>query len=163
MNRQDGFTVSSPAYYAACACDHFHLDFKNRCRENLERLGDGAMDNQKHDEAIKYYSSALSVYPPDTQRFFILRSKVGMAKSLWEDAVEDANEVSSIVSRKYLRWYRHNHQAIALDTSSPWGYGTKRAVLHRAGRYEEAIQTFETMLSKMEQSSDPQIRRRLHS
>ncbi|KAF8551251.1 hypothetical protein OG21DRAFT_1512971 [Imleria badia] len=117
-------------------------EFKHRCCDNLERLGDGAMNSQpeRHDEALKYYSAALSVYPANTQRFFILRSKVGMAKGLWEDAVVDANE------------------AIALDPSSPWGYKAKRAALHRSGRYEDAIQTFETMLSKMAHSPDPQIR-----
>ena len=34
----------------------------------------------------------------------------------------------------------------------------KRAGLHQAGRHDDAIQTFETMLSKMAQSPDIQIR-----
>ena len=45
---------------------------------------------------------ALSVHPANTQRFFILRSKVAMAEGLWEDAVEDANEASFILSRKFI-------------------------------------------------------------
>ena len=55
-----------------------------------------------------------------------------------------------------------NHQAITLDPSSPWGYEIKRAALHQAGRYNDAIQTFETMLSKMAHSPDPQIRGELN-
>lgn len=55
-----------------------------------------------------------------------------------------------------------NHQAIALDPLSPLGYEMKHAALHGAGRYDEAIQTFEAMFSKMAQSSDPQIRGELY-
>jgi hypothetical protein len=45
-----------------------------------------------------------------------------------------------------------------LDPSSPWGYERKHAALHRAGRYDAAIGTFETMLLKISQSPDPEIR-----
>jgi hypothetical protein len=41
---------------------------------------------------------------------------------------------------------------------SPWGYERKHAALHKAGDYDDAIHAFETMLSKMSQSSDPEIR-----
>ena len=47
---------------------------------------------------------------------------------------------------------------IALDPSSPWGYERKHAALHGAGRYDDAIGTFETMLLKISQSPDPEIR-----
>jgi hypothetical protein len=46
---------------------------------------------------------------------------------------------------------------IALDSSSPWGYERKHAALHAAGRYEDAISTFETMLLKILQSPAPEI------
>lgn len=45
-----------------------------------------------------------------------------------------------------------------LDPTSPWGYERKHAALHVAGRYDDAIGTFETMLLKISQSSDPEIR-----
>ena len=45
-----------------------------------------------------------------------------------------------------------------LDPSSPWGYERKHAVLHRVGRYDDAIRTFEMMLLKISQSPDPDIR-----
>ena len=45
-----------------------------------------------------------------------------------------------------------------LDPSSPWGYERKHAALHKAGRYDDAISAFETMLSKISQSPDPGIR-----
>ena len=45
-----------------------------------------------------------------------------------------------------------------LDPSSPWGYERKHAALHGAGHYDDAICTFETMLLKIAQSPDPDIR-----
>ena len=45
-----------------------------------------------------------------------------------------------------------------LDPSSPWGYERKHAALHNAGDYENAINAFEAMLSKMSQSSNLEIR-----
>ncbi|KAF8552474.1 TPR-like protein [Imleria badia] len=118
------------------------LDFKYRCSEKMERFGDAIMDSKRRDAAIGHYSAALSIHPANTPGFFILRSKVCMAKGLWEDAMDEAN------------------QAITLDPSSPRGYETKRAALHQAGRYDDAIQTYETMLSKMAHSPDLQIRER---
>jgi hypothetical protein len=44
-----------------------------------------------------------------------------------------------------------------LDPSSPCGYERKHAALHGAGRFDDAIGTFETMLSKILQSPDPEI------
>ncbi|KAF8548746.1 hypothetical protein OG21DRAFT_1489116 [Imleria badia] len=117
----------------------FH-DFKHRCREKVERFGDGAMDSQQLDEALKYYAAALPLHSANTQRFSILESKVCIAKGSWKDAVKHANE------------------AIALDPSSPWGYQSERTALHGAGRYDDAIQAFETMLSKIAQSPDLHIR-----
>ena len=49
-------------------------------------------------------------------------------------------------------------QVIELDPLSPWGYERKHAALHKAGDYENAINAFETMLSKVSQSSDLEIR-----
>ncbi|KAN0101193.1 hypothetical protein V8E55_001177, partial [Tylopilus felleus] len=113
--------------------------FRERCREKLEHLGDVAADTRRFDDAIIPYSAALSLHPP-VPHVVVKRSKVYLAKRLWEDARRDAR------------------LAIAFDVMAPWGYGVKQAALHGAGRYDDAIQTFETMLSKMSESPDPQIR-----
>ncbi|KAF8554548.1 protein prenylyltransferase, partial [Imleria badia] len=118
------------------------LDFRYRCSEKMEHFGDAAMDSKRNDEAFRHYSAALSIHLADTPGFVILRSKVCMAKGLWEDAIDEAK------------------QAIALDPSSPRGYEIKRDAFHQAGRYDDAIQTFETILSQMAQSPDPKIRER---
>ena len=52
----------------------------------------------------------------------------------------------------------HHHQVITLDPLSPWGYEMKHAALHKAGDFDNAVDTFETMLL---QSPDLDIRREL--
>ncbi|KAF8553582.1 hypothetical protein OG21DRAFT_1604034 [Imleria badia] len=118
-------------------------DFTQRCAKRLEQLGDIAADAQRHDEAIAQYSIALSLDPVIQQDVFMKRSNVYMAKELWEDVIDDANHV------------------ISGDPSSPWGYERKHVALHRAGRYDDAIRTFELMLLKILRSPDPEIRKRL--
>ena len=49
-------------------------------------------------------------------------------------------------------------QVIKLDPSSPCGYERKCAALHGMEDYGHATSAFETMLSKMSESSDPDIR-----
>ncbi|KAN0101152.1 hypothetical protein V8E55_001136 [Tylopilus felleus] len=117
-------------------------DFRYRCSGRLGHLGDVAFDGQQCDEAFKFYSAALSIHPASMQGFSILQSKVSMAQGSWEDAQAHADE------------------AIAVDPSSPWGYQTKHTALHGAGHYDDAIQAYEAMLSKMAESPDPQIRER---
>ena len=56
----------------------------------------------------------------------------------------------------------HHHQVIALDPFSPWGYEMKHAVAQKAGDFDNAVDTLETMLSKIAQSPDPVISRELY-
>ncbi|KAF8547208.1 hypothetical protein OG21DRAFT_1501672 [Imleria badia] len=79
-------------------------DFEQRCAESSERLGDAVANAQRYDDAITLYSAALSLNLASPQDILIKRSKVYMAKGLWEDALDDTSRV------------------ITLDTSSPWGY-----------------------------------------
>jgi hypothetical protein len=58
--------------------------------------------------------------------------------------------------------FTHPHQAITLDPSSPWGYEVKHAASHKAGEYENAIDAFDVMLSKIVQSPDPDVQRELY-
>ncbi|KAG6375175.1 hypothetical protein JVT61DRAFT_3383 [Boletus reticuloceps] len=115
-------------------------DFKLRCAEKLEHLGDTAMTTRDYDEAISKYSAALTLDPEVPQGLFIKRSKAYIAGGVCEQALNDADEV------------------IMLDPSSPWGYERKHAALHKAGSYDDAIGTFKTMLSKMSESRDLDIR-----
>ncbi|KAF8129217.1 hypothetical protein EV363DRAFT_1169374 [Boletus edulis] len=106
----------------------------------LERLGDGAMNAGRHSDAVSHYSAVLALHPAARPSLFMKRSKAYIAGGFSEAALNDANK------------------AIELDPSSPWGYERKHAALHKAGNYANAINAFETMLSKISQSSDPEIR-----
>ncbi|KAI9459521.1 hypothetical protein HD554DRAFT_2330921 [Boletus coccyginus] len=52
----------------------WELNFRGRCIEKLEKLGDVARDYKKHDEAIGYYSNALSLDPTNND-ILLKRSK----------------------------------------------------------------------------------------
>ncbi|KAF8546701.1 hypothetical protein OG21DRAFT_1527654 [Imleria badia] len=98
-------------------------DFRERCVEKLEMLGDTARDSKKHDEAIGYYSHALLLDPTNV-KFLLKRS----------------NELRIIF------------HIIELDPSTHRGYDGKHAALHHMGRHSEALEAFTTMLSRLEQS-----------
>ncbi|KAF8139679.1 hypothetical protein EV363DRAFT_1310308 [Boletus edulis] len=118
------------------------LGFKQHLCQKLEYHGDAARHAGRHDEAVAAYSAALSLEPSSQQGLLIKRSKAYVAGDLLDNGLKDANEV------------------IRLDPSSPWGYERKHAALHRAGRYDDAIAMFETMLVRISQSSDQKIRER---
>ncbi|KAF8129810.1 hypothetical protein EV363DRAFT_1417516 [Boletus edulis] len=115
------------------------LDFKQRCSEKLEHLGDKAVNVERYDDAISRYSTALSLIPSSPQAILIKRSKARLATGAWKQALEDANQV------------------ITLDPSSPWGYEVKHAALHKGGDYDNAIDALEVMLTKMAESPDPDV------
>ncbi|KAF8553291.1 hypothetical protein OG21DRAFT_1268297 [Imleria badia] len=117
-------------------------DFQSRCGAKLEDLGDLAMNARQHNEAIARYSAALSLKSINSQALFVKRSKAHANMGLWNGALNDANQV------------------ISLDPSSPLGYERRHAALRGGGCSDDAIVAFQTMLSKMAQSSDPEIRDR---
>ena len=79
----------------------FLLDFRQRLFTKLEHLGDTAMNAQRLDEAISTYSSALSLEPAAPSGLLVKRSNAYVARSFWEKALNDANEVRSF----FLLWY----------------------------------------------------------
>ena len=60
------------------------------------------MNSQQLDEAISEYSAALSIDPPAPQGLYIRRSKAYIARSMWEDALNDANKARSFVSCRFI-------------------------------------------------------------
>ena len=51
------------------------------------------MAAQRHDDAIAQYSAALSLNPAVRQDLLIKRSKSYVAKGLWDDALDDTDQV----------------------------------------------------------------------
>ncbi|KAF8436010.1 hypothetical protein L210DRAFT_3549851 [Boletus edulis BED1] len=115
--------------------------FGQHSSKKLEHLGDTAVGVQRYDEAVSHYSTALSLILSSPQAILIKRSKARLATGSWKEALDDANEV------------------IALDPLSPWGYQMKHAALHKGGDYDNAVDAFETMLTKMVESPDPDVQR----
>ncbi|KAF8128157.1 hypothetical protein EV363DRAFT_1510285 [Boletus edulis] len=114
--------------------------FRQRSSERLEYLGDAAVDAKRCDEAISYYSTALSLALSSPQDILFKRSKAWLALGSWMQALDDANQV------------------ITTNPSSPLGYEMKHAALHMSGDYNDAIDAFEVMQSKIAESPDPYIR-----
>ncbi|KAG2153445.1 uncharacterized protein EDB93DRAFT_1248718 [Suillus bovinus] len=107
---------------------------------DLTASGDTALAAGDYDRAIELYSAAIDL-DLATATIFANRSKARSGKMLWDDALPDAEKV------------------IELDPSSYFGYQLKHTVLHGAHRYDEAIDAFQTMLSKLENAADTQTHR----
>ncbi|KAG2345954.1 hypothetical protein BDR05DRAFT_97821 [Suillus weaverae] len=114
--------------------------FKQECSAFCAANGDVALAASDYDRAIDLYSAAINSNSA-SDAVFGNRSKAKLGKMLWTEALLDAQKVIELNSLSYL------------------GYNLKHAALHGARRYDEAIQTFQTMLSRLDKSPDIQIRK----
>ncbi|KAG2738090.1 hypothetical protein P692DRAFT_201798621, partial [Suillus brevipes Sb2] len=118
----------------------FHSAFKQECSALCAANGDAALAASDYDRAIDLFSAAITLNSASTT-VFANRCKAKLGKMLWMEALLDAQKV------------------IELDSLSYFGYNLKRAALHGAQRYDEAIQAFRTMLSKLDDAPDIQTRK----
>ncbi|KAG1740865.1 uncharacterized protein EDB91DRAFT_342521 [Suillus paluster] len=132
MNMSDENTKAS--------CLDWSNAFKNECSALYLASGDAAVAESDFDRAISSYSVAIDLNSA-SEIIFANRSKARSKKMLWEDALLDAQKV------------------IELNPSSHVGYEVKHAALHGAQRYDEAIEAFEMMISKLHSATDRQIRK----
>lgn len=58
------------------------------------------MNTQHYDEAVSWYSAALSLELAVPQGLYVKRSKAYIAGGSWEDALNDAGQVRPIVLHK---------------------------------------------------------------
>ncbi|KAG2087804.1 WD40-repeat-containing domain protein [Suillus discolor] len=84
--------------------------------------------------------STLSTAFETDPSYFAHRSKVKLDQRLYAEALSDAEKV------------------IELDPSSHLGYDLKYTVLHGAQRYDDALEAFTFMLSKLDDAPNPRIR-----
>ncbi|KAG1799939.1 uncharacterized protein HD556DRAFT_1439606 [Suillus plorans] len=101
--------------------------------------GNSALAANDYDKAIYLYSAIINSNSA-SDVVFANRSKAKLGKMLWMEALLDAQKV------------------IELDPFSYLGYNLKHAALHGAERYDEAIETFQTMLSILDNAPDVQTR-----
>ncbi|KAG9310462.1 hypothetical protein JVU11DRAFT_9605 [Chiua virens] len=126
--------------HSLCPSERSVLELESRSCKGLEDLGDEAMSAKRYEKAASFYSVALRLDPPSPQALFIKRSQAHAARAMWEDALNDANEV------------------IALDPALLTGHEQKCLALRETGRSQDAIYAFETMLAKMSESPDMDTR-----
>ncbi|KAG0705636.1 hypothetical protein DFH29DRAFT_996722 [Suillus ampliporus] len=118
----------------------FPSDFKRECSVLCAANGDAALTASNYDRAIDLYSAAIDLNSA-SYTLFANRSQARLGKMLWKEALLDAQKV------------------IELNPSSHVGYKMKHAALHGAQCYNEAIEAFQTMLSKLDNSRDTQTRK----
>ncbi|KAG1793141.1 uncharacterized protein HD556DRAFT_1443893 [Suillus plorans] len=101
--------------------------------------GDAAFAASDYDKAIDLYSLAIDL-DSASDVVFANRSQAKLNKMRWEDALLDAQKVTK------------------LNPSSHIGYQLAHAALRGAQRYDEAIEAFTIMLSKLDDAPEVQIR-----
>ncbi|KAG2335880.1 hypothetical protein BDR05DRAFT_971334 [Suillus weaverae] len=117
------------------SCLDWSTEFKQDYSVLHAAKGDDALAAGNYDRAIELYSAAIDL-DLATDTIFANRSKARSGKMLWDDALLDAQTV------------------IKLTPSSHIGYQLQHAALHGAQRYDEAIEAFKIMLSKLENAPD---------
>ncbi|KAG2151487.1 hypothetical protein DEU56DRAFT_553851 [Suillus clintonianus] len=119
-------------------CQQWSTAFKNECTARCVSKGDEAFAANNHDMAIELYSAGIRL-DSSCDSLFVQRSKAMFQRHLYAEALQDAKKV------------------IELNPSSYVGYELKHATLHATQRYDEAIEAFEMMLLKLEDTTDGQI------
>ncbi|KAG2345923.1 hypothetical protein BDR05DRAFT_960217 [Suillus weaverae] len=125
---------------AKASCLDWSNAFKQKCSAFCAANGDVALAVSDYDSAIDLYSAAINSNSA-SDAIFANRTRAKLGKMLWMEALLDAQKVVELDSLSYL------------------GYNLKHAALHGARRYDEAIETFQTMLSKLDNAPDIQTRK----
>ncbi|KAG1878699.1 hypothetical protein C8R48DRAFT_759070 [Suillus tomentosus] len=121
-------------------CLDWSTAFKQECSAFFLANGNTALAAGDYDRAIDLYSVAIDSNSA-SDAVFVKRSKARLGKMLWTEALLDVQEVTELNSSSYL------------------GYSLKHAALHGAQRYDEAIQAFRIMLSKLDNAPDTETRK----
>ncbi|KAG2353052.1 hypothetical protein BDR07DRAFT_1465904 [Suillus spraguei] len=117
----------------------FHLALREECSALFLTNGNAALAAGNYDRAIDLYSAVIELgYTSDV--VFANRTEAKLGKMLWEDALLDAQKV------------------VELNPSSHVGYQLAHAALRGAQRYDEAIDAYSIMLSKLDNAPEAQIR-----
>ena len=92
-----GSLVSTITRFGVEYTIHLNLAFTQQCLKSLESLGDSALATQNYSEAITHYSAALTMGPTAREGILVKRSNAHAAMGAWNDALNDADEVRSLL------------------------------------------------------------------
>ncbi|KAG1793190.1 uncharacterized protein HD556DRAFT_1527681 [Suillus plorans] len=120
-------------------CLEWSNAFTKKCSAPFLIGGDAALAASDFDRAIDLYSAVIDL-DSASDVVFAKCSQAKLGNRLWEEALLDAQK------------------ATELNPSSHVGYELTYTALHGAQRYDEAIEAFKIMLSKLDDSPDAQIR-----
>ncbi|KAG1793194.1 uncharacterized protein HD556DRAFT_525963 [Suillus plorans] len=120
-------------------CLEWFNAFTEKCSAPLLSRGDAALAASDFDRAIDLYSAVIDL-DSASDVVFAKCSQAKLGKRLWEDGFLDAQK------------------ATELNPSSHVGYQLMHTALRGAQRYDEAIEAFKIMLSKLDDSPEAQTR-----
>ncbi|KAF8433860.1 hypothetical protein L210DRAFT_3506823 [Boletus edulis BED1] len=116
--------------------------FRQRASENLERLGDQAIDAQRYDDAIARYSSALSLILSPPQAILIKRSKAWLATEQGDRYINPSSTRAAI--RQVVQRTLHRSPRILINTAT----GRLHDRAERASAFE-SLPIFKELVSSM--------------
>ncbi|KAG2360568.1 hypothetical protein BDR07DRAFT_1412015 [Suillus spraguei] len=123
-------------------CIKWSTAFKKDCTVHCVTKAHEAVAASNYEMAVALYSAAIAL-DSSSESLFVHRSKVNLEQKLYTEALHDAEKV------------------IELNPSSYLGYEVKHVALHKAQRYDEAIETFSIMFSKLDHDPDAQRQSKL--
>ncbi|KAG1770184.1 hypothetical protein EDD22DRAFT_948496 [Suillus occidentalis] len=121
-------------------CLEWSAAFKRNCTAYCVSKGDETVAARNYETAVEWYSAGIRM-DSSCESLLVRRSKANLERKYHDEALHDADKI------------------IELNPSSYLGYEVKHATLHDAQRYDEAIQAFNVMLSRLDDAPDPQIRK----
>lgn len=95
--------------------------------DELKNKGNAALQSEKYDEAIKFYSEAINL-DPQNHILYSNRSAAFAKVAKYKESLNDAEKT------------------ISLKSDWPKGYSRKGAALELLGRYEDAVKVYESGL-----------------
>ncbi|KAG1789035.1 uncharacterized protein HD556DRAFT_828571 [Suillus plorans] len=121
------------------SCLGWSTAFKQDCIARCVAKGKEAVVANDQARAFKLYSAGIGL-DPSYDLLFVHRSNENLRRNSYAEALSDVEQV------------------IKLNPSSHIGYQLKHEALYGVHRYDEAVVTFNIMLSKLEDAPDTQIR-----
>ncbi|KAG9316089.1 hypothetical protein JVU11DRAFT_3762 [Chiua virens] len=115
--------------------------FKQQCLEKLEKLGDEALKGGNYGEAIKQYTA--------------IEPLMGDGDKIYDLLLKRSEAHAKIGSDNWTKALQDAEKAIRLNSTMPWAYEKKHAVLYLNQSYREAAEALDQVIRCLTLSNDP--------